>query len=49
LRGKGVNGGDQYIEIKVIIPPASDERSRQLIEEFGRANPQSPRSGLPWS
>jgi len=49
LRGKGINGGDQYIEIKVVIPPPRDDRSRQLIEEFGRANPQSPRAGLPWS
>jgi DnaJ-class molecular chaperone len=49
LRGRGINGGDQFIEIKVMVPAAKDERSRELIEEFGRLNPQDPRSGPPWS
>jgi DnaJ-class molecular chaperone len=49
LRGKGINGGDQYIEIKVLVPTARDERSRQLIEEFARLNPQTPRTGEPWT
>lgn len=49
LRGRGIKGGDQYIEVKIIIPAARDERSRDIIEEFARLNPQSPRSGLPWS
>ncbi|MCI0461010.1 MAG: J domain-containing protein [Gemmataceae bacterium] len=49
LRGKGIKGGDQYIEIKVAVPAAKDERSRELIEEFARLNPQEPRAGLPWS
>jgi DnaJ-class molecular chaperone len=49
LRGKGIHGGDQYIEIKVMVPAAKDERSRQLIEEFARLNPQAPRTGGPWS
>jgi DnaJ-class molecular chaperone len=49
LRGKGIKGGDQYIEIKVAVPAPADERSRQLIEEFARLNPQNPRSALPWS
>jgi DnaJ-class molecular chaperone len=49
LRGRGIKGGDQYIEIKVAVPAAKDERSRELIEEFARLNPQSPRAGLPWS
>jgi DnaJ-class molecular chaperone len=49
LRGKGIHGGDQYIEIKVVAPAAKDARSRELIEEFAKLNPQDPRSGLPWS
>jgi DnaJ-class molecular chaperone len=48
LRGKGIAGGDQFIEIKIVVPPSVDERGRQLIEEFARANPQNPRAGLPW-
>jgi DnaJ-class molecular chaperone len=49
LRGRGINGGDQFIEIKVAVPAPKDERSRELIEEFARLNPQSPLRGLPWS
>jgi len=49
LRGKGIKGGDQYIEIKVVVPPATDDRGRELIEEFARLHPQNPREGLPWS
>ncbi len=49
LRGKGIKGGDQYIEIKVVVPNSIDERSRQLIEEFGQINSQNPRNGLAWS
>jgi DnaJ-class molecular chaperone len=49
LRGKGIKGGDQYIEIKIVVPAPKDERSRELIEEFMRLNPQTPRAGLPWA
>ena len=49
LRGKGIAGGDQYIEIKIVVPKSGDERSRELIEEFARLNPQNPRADLPWS
>jgi len=49
LRGKGIAGGDQFIEIKVVVPSSIDDQGRKLIEEFGRLNPQNPRAGLPWS
>lgn len=49
LRGKGIAGGDQLIEVKVIVPAAKDDKSRQLIEEFARLNPQNPRTGAPWT
>jgi len=48
LRGKGIKGGDQYVEIKIAAPPTLDEQSRKLIEEFARLNPQQARSGPPW-
>jgi curved DNA-binding protein len=48
LRGKGIAGGDQFLEFKVVVPKAADARSRELIEEFARLNPQSPRAGLGW-
>ncbi len=49
LRGKGIAGGDQFIETKIVVPSSLDERSRQLIEEFSRLHPQNPRADLPWS
>jgi DnaJ-class molecular chaperone len=49
LRGKAIQGGDQFIEIKVVVPAAKDDRSREIIEEFARLNPQTPRAGLAWS
>jgi DnaJ-class molecular chaperone len=48
LRGKGIAGGDQYIEIKIVAPAPADERSRELLEEFARRNPQNPRAHMPW-
>lgn len=49
LRSKGIAGGDQFIEIKIAVPAPKDERSRELIEEFAKLNPQTPRAGLDWS
>jgi DnaJ-class molecular chaperone len=48
LRGRGIAGGDQYIVLKIVVPRTEDARSRELIEEFQRRNPQSPREGSPW-
>jgi curved DNA-binding protein len=49
LRGKGIKGGDELVEIKIIAPAAIDARSRELIEEFARLNPQNPRADVPWA
>jgi molecular chaperone DnaJ len=47
LRGHGVpspggNGdgeaGDLVVEIQIVLPPVKDERSRELLREFGRLN-----------
>ncbi len=46
LRGKGISGGDQFIEIKIVTPAAHDDESKRLIEEFAKLNPQNPRAGL---
>lgn len=49
LRGKGArhlkgNGqGDQYVKVSVVLPEHLDDRSRDLMEEFCRRNPQTPR------
>jgi DnaJ-class molecular chaperone len=47
--GKNDERGDQYVELKVVVPRSIDERSKELIQEFARLNPQHPRAGLHWS
>jgi curved DNA-binding protein len=40
----GTSGkGDQYVEVKIVVPKNVDDPSRELIEEFARRNPQKPR------
>jgi DnaJ-class molecular chaperone len=48
LRGKGISGGDQLIEIKVMVPKVEDERGKALLEELATLHPMNPRSGLGW-
>jgi len=49
LRGKGINGGDQYLVFKIVVPAAFDERTKELIEEFAMLNPQDVRENAPWN
>jgi curved DNA-binding protein len=50
LRGKGLNGGDQYLVFKVLVPGGEvDEKSRELIQEFAKQNPMTPRANVPWA
>jgi DnaJ-class molecular chaperone len=49
LKGKGIDGGDQYIEVQVMVPAVKDEQGRKLVEELTKLYPQNPRSGPPWS
>jgi DnaJ-class molecular chaperone len=49
LKGRGIAGGDQYIEIKVMVPAVTDERGRKLVEELASLHPQKVRTGGPWS
>ena len=49
LRGKGVAGGDQYIDVKIVPPTGVDDKSKQLLEEFAKRNSQTLRDGPPWA
>jgi molecular chaperone DnaJ len=44
LRGRGVpnpaGGGDLVVEVRIVLPPVVDERSKELMREFGRLNPR---------
>ena len=52
VRGQGVparsgapsdEAGDLLIDLQIVLPPVRDERSKQLLREFGRLNNQSVR------
>ena len=45
LRGGGV--GNQIVEIRVVIPRVADERSKEILRELAKLNPENPRAGLP--
>lgn len=52
LRGKGVpylkgeGQGDQYVQLRVVLPDELDERSRALVEKFDQRNPLQPRAHM---
>jgi len=52
LREKGVLNrrtslrGDQHVEVRVVVPRLQDERSKEILREFARLNPEDPRAGL---
>jgi molecular chaperone DnaJ len=55
LREKGVPSatkdetrGDEIVEVKIVVPLPQDERSREILRELAKLNPQDPRADL-WS
>lgn len=53
LREKGVPSatkdglrGDQIVEIKVVVPKVQDERSKEILRELAKLNPEDPRADL---
>jgi molecular chaperone DnaJ len=55
LRGKGAPSlressgqlrGDQFVEVQVIVPRVSDERTKEILRELARLNPEDPRRDL---
>lgn len=52
LREKGVTSlktghrGDQYVEVHVEVPHLADERSKEILRELAKLNPENPRSDL---
>jgi molecular chaperone DnaJ len=52
LRGKGapsVRGeltGNQIVEVRVVVPRVADERSKEILKELARLNPDDPRADL---
>ena len=53
LRERGVESashpgqrGDQIVTVQVSVPTLNDERSREIMRELAKLNPQDPRSTL---
>jgi molecular chaperone DnaJ len=52
LRGKGARSlrgegqGNQIVEVRVVVPRIADERSKEILKELARLNPDNPRAGL---
>jgi molecular chaperone DnaJ len=53
LREKGVPSaskegarGDQIVEVKIVVPKVHDERSKEILRELAKLNPEEPREGL---
>ena len=49
LKGRGLPGkpaGDQYVELKVVVPAASDDATRELYETLERGHDVNPRAKL---
>jgi curved DNA-binding protein len=49
MRGKGIAGGDQFLVFQVVVPKGVDDYSRELMEQFAKRNPQTPRANVPWA
>jgi molecular chaperone DnaJ len=53
LREKGVPSaskegtrGDEIVEVKIVVPKVQDERSKEILRELAKLNPEEPREGL---
>jgi len=52
LRGKGAPSlrsdarGDEFIEVQVMVPRVADERTKEILRELARLNPEDPRQEL---
>jgi molecular chaperone DnaJ len=53
LRGKGPPSlresqlrGDQFVEVQVMVPRVADERTKEILRELARLNPEDPRRDL---
>jgi len=38
--------GDQFVEIRIVVPRIADERSKQILREFAGLNPEDVRRDL---
>ncbi|WP_207102092.1 DnaJ C-terminal domain-containing protein [Paracoccus shandongensis] len=46
LRGRGINGGDQQVELKIVMPAQVDEDLARFMEGWRKDHRYDPRAGL---
>ncbi len=53
LREKGVPSaaregvrGDEIVEVRIVVPKVQDERSKEILRELAKLNPEDPREGI---
>ena len=55
LRGKGAPSlrgtpgevrGDEFVEVQVVVPKVGDERTKEILRELARLNPEDPRAEM---
>ncbi|MCS5600826.1 MAG: DnaJ C-terminal domain-containing protein [Paracoccus sp. (in: a-proteobacteria)] len=46
LRGRGINGGDQQVELKIVMPPKVDGDLAKFMEEWRKSHGYDPRRGM---
>lgn len=46
LRGRGINGGDQQVELKIAMPAQVDDDLARFMEEWRKAHGYDPRRGM---
>lgn len=52
IRGRGIAAlrgsevGDQFVKVNVVVPRLQDERSKEILREFGELNQDDPRANL---
>ena len=46
LRGRGINGGDQHVELRVAMPPKIDPELEAFAQKWRAAHAYDPRKGM---
>jgi len=46
LKGRGIAGGHQYVDLKVVVPPGADSALADFLRRWKPARPFNPREGL---
>jgi DnaJ-class molecular chaperone len=46
LRGRGINGGDQQVDLKIVMPPRVDDDLARFMETWRKDHGYDPRAGM---